>query len=83
MSTWVRNHFNAQVANSLYEDVYQVKTDILPLQINDVFSTADTADTSSMQGERLGSYAGKGIGFGDTGCRFHSDKHGYFLPAKP
>lgn len=79
MSTWVRNHFNAQVANSLYQDVYQVKTDVLPLQINDVFSTADTADSSTKQGERLGSYAGKGIGFGDTGCRFHSDKHGYLL----
>lgn len=79
MSTWVRNHFNAQVANSLYQDVYQVKTDILPLQINDVFSTADTADASSKTGERLGSYAGKGIGFGDTGCRFHSDRHGYLL----
>nr|DAQ61636.1 MAG TPA: Major capsid protein [Microviridae sp.] len=79
MSTWVRNHFNAQVANSLYQDVYQVKTDILPLQINDVFSTADTADVSSQTGERLGSYAGKGIGFGDTGCKFHSDKHGYLI----
>lgn len=79
MSTWVRNHFNAQVANSLYEDVYQVKTDVLPLQINDVFSTADTADSTTQSGERLGSYAGKGIGFGDTGCRFHSDKHGYLL----
>ncbi len=79
MSSWVRNHFNAQVANSLYEDVYQVKTDVLPLQINDVFSTADTADFSSQSGERLGSYAGKGIGFGGTGCRFHSDKHGYLI----
>lgn len=79
MSTWVRNHFNAQVANSLYQDVYQIKTDVLPLQINDVFSTADTADASSQSGERLGSYAGKGIGFGDTGCKFHSDKHGYLL----
>lgn len=79
MSTWVRNHFNAQVANSLYQDVYQIKTDVLPLQINDVFSTADTADASSQSGERLGSYAGKGIGFGDTGCRFHSDRHGYLL----
>lgn len=79
MSTWVRNHFNAQVANSLYQDVYQVKTDILPLQINDVFSTADTSDASSQTGERLGSYAGKGIGFGDTGCKFHSDRHGYLL----
>lgn len=79
MSNWVRNHFNAQVANSLYQDVYQVKTDILPLQINDVFSTADTADASSQSGERLGSYAGKGIGFGNTGCRFHSDRHGYLL----
>lgn len=79
MSTWVRNHFNAQVANSLYQDVYQIKTDILPLQINDVFSTADTADASTQSGERLGSYAGKGIGFGDTGCHFHSDRHGYLL----
>lgn len=79
MSAWVRNHFNAQVANSLYQDVYQIKTDVLPLQINDVFSTADTADTSSQSGERLGSYAGKGIGFGETGCRFHSDRHGYLL----
>lgn len=79
MSTWVRNHFNAQVANSLYQDVYQVKTDILPLEINDVFSTADTADSSSQSGERLGSYAGKGIGFGVTDCRFHSDRHGYLL----
>lgn len=79
MSNWVRNHFNAQVANSLYKDVYQIKTDILPLQINDVFSTSDTADASTQQGERLGAYAGKGIGFGDSGCKFHADKHGYLL----
>lgn len=79
MSNWVRNHFNAQVANSLYKDVYQIKTDILPLQINDVFSTSDTADSSTNQGERLGAYAGKGIGFGDSGCKFHADKHGYLL----
>lgn len=79
MSNWVRNHFNADVANSLYKDVYQIKTDILPLQINDVFSTSDTADPSSQTGERLGAYAGKGIGFGDSGCKFHADKHGYLL----
>lgn len=79
MSNWVRNHFNAEVANSLYKDVYQIKTDILPLQINDVFSTSDTADASTKQGERLGAYAGKGIGFGDSGCKFHADKHGYLL----
>lgn len=79
MSNWVRTHFNAQVANSLYKDVYQIKTDILPLQINDVFSTSDTADSSTNQGERLGAYAGKGIGFGDSGCKFHADKHGYLF----
>lgn len=79
MSAWVRNHFNAQVANSLYQDVYQIKSDVLPLQINDVFSTADTADSATQSGERLGSYAGKGIGFGETGCRFHADRHGYML----
>lgn len=79
MSNWVRNHFNADVANSLYKDVYQIKTDLLPLQINDVFSTSDTADPSTKTGERLGAYAGKGIGFGESGCKFHADKHGYLL----
>lgn len=81
MSNWVRQHFNANIANSLYKDVYQIKTDILPLQINDVFSTSDTAEVvnDNPQGERLGAYAGKGIGFGQSGCQFKSDKHGYLF----
>lgn len=77
MSAWVRQHFNAQVANSLYEDVYNLGTSVLPLEINDVFSTSDTLSENG--GETLGAYAGKGIGFGNSGCKFHSTKHGYII----
>lgn len=77
MSDWVRVHFNAQIANSLYEDVYQLSTSVLPLEINDVFSTSDTL--SGDGGETLGAYAGKGIGFGNSGCKFHASKHGYLI----
>lgn len=77
MSDWVRTHFNADIANSLYKDVYRLGSSRLDLQINDVFSTSDTADPSSNTGEYLGAYAGKGIGFAENGFKFHADKHGY------
>lgn len=77
MSDWVRTHFNADIANSLYKDVYRLGSSRLDLQINDVFSTSDTADPNTNTGEYLGAYAGKGIGFGENGFKFHADKHGY------
>lgn len=79
ISRWVSNHFGASVANSLYRDVYQVHTSIVPLQINDVFSTSDTADEATQQGEVLGAYAGKGIGFDNSQFKFHADKRGYLF----
>ena len=79
MSLWVRNHFNADVSNQLFKETNFVGSNSLDLQINDVFSTSDTADISNKTGEHLGAYAGKGIGFGSSNFHFHSPVHGYLI----
>lgn len=78
MSEWLKVHFGADVANSLFKDSYHLTHSRLDLQINDVFNTADTAGISgSGTGEHLGAYAGKGIGFGDMNFKFHAPVQGY------
>lgn len=79
MSQWLRVHFGADVANSLFKDVNHVSSSRLDLQINDVFSTSDTYDATTEQGEALGSYAGKGIGFAENGFKFHANTAGYIF----
>lgn len=82
MTDWLRVHFGADVANSLYEDVYQVGTFDFPLNVKDIFSTADTAVTvgaNKGDGEFLGAYAGLGLGDGQSHVKFHSPHAGYFF----
>lgn len=78
MSDWVRQHFNADIANSLFESSNFVGRSSMPLQISDVFSTSDTASPDGV-GENLGAYAGKGIGYGGLDFKFHSKVHGYLF----
>lgn len=77
MSEWVRTHFNADIANSLFKQSSFVGKSSIDLNISDVFSTADTV--SKTGGEHLGAFAGKGIGYGDGSFRYHSTVHGYFI----
>lgn len=78
MSEWLKVHFGADVANSLFKDSYHLMHSRLDLQINDVFNTADTADIAGKgTGEHLGAYGGKGIGFGDMSFKFHASVQGY------
>lgn len=78
MSEWLKVHYGADVANSLFKDIYHLGHSRLDLQINDVFNTADTAGIAGKDtGEHLGAYAGKGIGFGDMSFKFHAPVHGY------
>lgn len=82
LSDWVKVHFNADIANSLYKDVYQVSSWNLPLSVDEVFSTSDTAvqTEDSSHGELLGAYAGKGIGYTDNGkFKFHAPYSGYIF----
>lgn len=81
MSAWVKQHFNADLSNQLFKDSNFVGRHSIPLNISDVFSTSDTAEGSgtSARGERLGAFAGKGIGFGNLSFKFHSSVHGYLF----
>ena len=81
MSQWVRTHFNADVSNQLFKDTNFVGRNVMPLQINDVFSTSDTATGTgeNATGEHLGAYAGKGIGFGNNSFKYHAPVHGYLI----
>ena len=83
MTDWVRVHFNADLANSLYKNAYNVGAWSINLSIDDIFSSSDTAveaDDGSRTGELLGAYAGKGIGFGDNGhFKFHAPVAGYLF----
>lgn len=83
MTDWVRVHFNADLANSLYKNAYNVGSWSINLSVDDIFSSSDTAVESSdgsKSGELLGAYAGKGIGFGDNGhFKFHAPVAGYLF----
>lgn len=82
MTDWLRVHFGADVANSLYKDVYQVNTFDFPLNVKDIFATADTAVTvgaNKGDGEFLGAYAGLGLGDGQSHVKFHAPYAGYFF----
>ena len=83
MTDWVRVHFNADLANSLYKNSYFAGSWNIPLAVDDIFSSSDTAVESSdgsTSGELLGAYAGKGIGYGDSGhFKFHAPVAGYLF----
>lgn len=83
MTDWVRVHFNADLANSLYKNSYFAGSWSIPLAVDDIFSSSDTAVESSdgsTSGELLGAYAGKGIGYGDSGhFKFHAPVAGYLF----
>lgn len=82
MSDWLRVHYGADVANSLYQDIYQVGTFDFPLNVKDIFATADTAVTvgaNKGDGEFLGAYAGLGLGDGQSHFKFHAPYAGYFF----
>lgn len=78
ISEWVKVHYGAAVSNSLFEDCFNINNWRTPIDIDDVFSTSDTANISNEnKGEYLGAYAGKGIGFGKNGFTFKAPVHGF------
>lgn len=79
LSTWLKVHYGSDVANSVFRNSYHVGSSVVPLEINDVFSTSDTAQGSgdTASGEKLGAYGGKGLGFGKDGFKFTADQAGF------
>ena len=79
LSTWMQQHFGADVSNQLFKDAHFVGRHTIPLQISDVMSTSDTSSPDGSIGRDLGAYGGKGLGFGDFNLKFHSSVHGYLF----
>lgn len=79
LSTWMQQHFGADVSNQLFKDAHFVGRHTIPLQISDVMSTSDTASEDGSLGRDLGAYGGKGIGFGDFNLKYHASVHGYLF----
>ncbi|WP_337638676.1 hypothetical protein [Prevotella sp.] len=78
MSAWVRTHYGADVSNSLFEESSRINEWHTNIDIDDVFSTSDTADVGNKnKGEYLGSYAGKGTGFSQNGFSYKAPVHGF------
>ena len=79
LSTWMQQHFGADVSNQLFKDAHFVGRYTIPLQISDVMSTSDTASLDGTTGRDLGAYGGKGLGYGDFTLKFHASVHGYLF----
>lgn len=77
VSTWLKAHFGANVDNSIFKDATNIATTRVNCSINDVFSTSDTLSESG--GETLGAYAGKGLGFDNSGFDFTAPSFGYVI----
>ncbi len=78
LSDWVRVHYGADVSNSLFEESNRINEWRTNIDIDDVFSTSDTADIGKdKKGDYLGAYAGKGTGFSQSGFTFRAPVHGF------
>lgn len=78
ISDWVRVHYGAEVSNSLFEQSNRINEWRTNIDIDDIFSTSDTADIGTKnKGDFLGSYAGKGSGFSSNGFTFKAPYHGF------
>lgn len=78
LSDWVRVHYGADVSNSLFEESNRINEWRTNIDIDDIFSTSDTADIGKEQkGDYLGAYAGKGSGFSQSGFSFRAPVHGF------
>lgn len=78
---YIEKRFGSAISNQLYNESYFAGKSIAHINVSDVDSLADTADTtgSSPTGSYLGSYAGKGIGSGNGQFSIKADKDGYFI----
>lgn len=78
---YLKTHFGFDASSDFFKDSFDLGSWITNCDINDVFSSADTASGSgdTATGDFLGSYAGKGIGFADGRINYEASACGYFF----
>lgn len=78
VSDWLKIHFGADVSNDMFADSSNIASSVVNCSVNDVFSTSDTMDSEG-NGETLGAYAGKGLGFDNTGYSYTAPTFGFVI----
>lgn len=81
ISEFIKVHYGADVASSLYKDAHHIHSFTYPLSVDDIMSTSDTFEVTgdTSKGELLGSYGGKGIGFDNSSFEFTAPSDGYLF----
>lgn len=81
VSEYIRVHFGAAVADSLYKVSYNVATLTTDVKLDDTYSQADTAVFSNIggSGQPLGARAGIGQGFSSNSFTFQADRFGFLI----
>lgn len=83
VSEYIRVHFGAAVADSLYKVSYNVATLTTDVKLDDTYSQADTTlfndVSSSIKGQPLGARAGLGQGFSSNSFTFQADRFGFLI----
>lgn len=76
ISDWLKVHFGDNVVNDYFKESYNIRDIITRCDINDIYSTADTTGSD---GDYLGAFGGKGLGFTDSGFNFQAKEFGYLF----
>ena len=76
VSDWLKVHFGDNAVNDYFKDSYNIRDIVTRCDINDIYSTADTTGSD---GDYLGAFGGKGLGFSDSGFNFESKEFGYLF----
>lgn len=79
LSSWLKAHLGTDISNSIERDSHNIGMFSLDAQIQDIYSTSDTANTQSGDGDYLGAYAGKGLGYNKGNFSYEFKEVGFFI----
>ena len=77
---WVRVHYGPAKVSELFDDTNDIATFVTDVQLDDMYSSADTLTKDGTQGEPLGKRGGRGDGFsGNNSFKFKANEFGFII----
>ena len=76
---WIRVHYGETTANSLFDQSTNLGSWTVNADVSDVISTSETYNSEDNNGDVLGAYAGKGIGFNNGHISFKANDFGFLI----
>lgn len=78
VSKWLQVHFGDSAVSDFFKDSTAINDIVTRCDVDDIFSQSDTIDANG-NGDYLGAYAGKGLGFNKSGFSFTAPTFGYLI----